>query len=168
MSNYAVCSAKTDEIQNIYWRAEQTYRQMSKVISIAIVLYDQSTYWLTFVYSFCFILTGNLDASTWPVIFELSVPFDTKTIFGWYLQLLITTCLDLAYIMCMLFGTTQFIGSCIHIMAMCEHFDLIMQKIQVKIEKNLRESNSRKFIVTRAKIDDQIRDAIQMHVNIYK
>lgn len=113
-------------------------------------------------------MAGNTDASTWPVVLEMAVPFDTKTIGGWYLLLLVTACLDLAYLTSLIFGTSQFIGSCIHIMAVCEHFDLLMQRVQANNEQNLREENPRRFIKTSAKMNDHIRDAIQIHIMIYE
>lgn len=131
-------------------------------------MYDQSFYVSTFIYSIYCILTGNTDASTWPVGFESSLPFDTKTICGWYLQLLITASMDFAYIIWMLLGTAQFIGSCIYISAMCEHFDSIMQKVQANIKQNRGEKNPRKFSGIRAKIYTKIREAIEIHGAIYE
>lgn len=161
-------SAKNYEIQNVYWRAEQKYRKCSKMIAIAFLVYDQSAYWSTFISSICWILSGNTDASTWPVVFELSVPFDTKTIFGWYLLLLITTCLDFMYFTCMLLGTTQFMGYCIYIAAICEHFDLITQTIQTNIKLHLHEKNPQKCSEISGIINDQFREAIQIHIMIYE
>ena len=107
----------------------------------------------TFIYSIFWILSGNTDVSTWPVLLELSVPFDTKTMTGWYLLLLITTCLDLAYMTCLLSATTQFIGFCIYIVAICDYFDVRMQTVQENIEQNLHEKNTRKFNETSKKVN---------------
>lgn len=109
-----------------------------------------------------------MDASTWPVLFELSVPFDTKTIYGWYLLLMLLISLDLAYLVCIVFGTTQFIGSCIYIVAICDQFDSNIQMIQTNIEQNQRETNREKNIKTKIQINKQIHDAIQIHARIYE
>lgn len=53
--------------------------------------------------------------------------------------------MDFAYIIWMLLGTAQFIGSCIYISAMCEHFDSIMQKVQANIKQNRGEKKSTKI-----------------------
>lgn len=146
------------QIRGIYWRAEQKYRKYARVIAISYLIYDQSVYVTTFIYSICWILTGNLDASTWPVLVELSVPFGTNTIYGWYLLLLTTSGLDLAYLICIILSTTQFVGSCIHIAAMCEHFDFKMQTTQINIERKHRAM----------KIKKEICEAIQIHIKIYE
>lgn len=134
------------------------------------LMYDQSTYvsTSTFIYSICWVFSGNTDASTWPVVFKMSFPFDTKTIIGWYLLLIYTTCRDLAYIICLSLGTTQFIGLCIYIVAICDHFDSVMQMVQTNIEQNLHEKNPGKFIETNAKINAQINKAIEVHIQIYE
>lgn len=160
-------SAENERIQNIYWRAEQNYRKYSKIVTIAVLVYDQSFYLLTFIYSIYWILTGNSDISNWPVLYEVSVPFDTKTIYGWYLQLLIPACVDFFYYSCWLLSTTQFIGWCIYIVAICEHFASIMQTVEANVEENRHEKNSRKFRETSAKINAQIREAIEIHVQIH-
>lgn len=157
-----------NQFHGIYWRAEQKYRKYSKRIAVILLVYDQSTYLLTFLYSICWILTGNNDASTWPILFELSVPFDTKTIGGWYLLLMITACLDLSFLICVISATTQFIGCCIYMLAICEHFNLIMQTVQANIEENLDEENPQKFKETSRKANAGIWEAVQIHAMIYE
>lgn len=135
---------------------------------MAILLYDQSAYVAAFIYSICWILSGNTDASTWPVIFEMSIPFDTNTTFGWYFLLIYTSCADVAFLSCLIFGTTLFIGYCIYITAICDHFDSKMQTIQANVEQNLRERNLQKFDESSGKLNAQIREAIQIHIKIYE
>lgn len=132
------------------------------------LVYDQSAYVSTFIYTIYWILIGNTDASIWPVAYELSVPFDTKTISGWYMLLFFSNSMDLAYLTCSIFGTTLFIGLCIYIVAICEHFDLLMQTIQTNIHRNLHEKDPRKFNETKSKVRAQIREAIQTHIMIYE
>lgn len=157
-------SAGNDQIHDIYWRAEQKYRKFSKVISIAFLVYDQSPYVSTLIYSFYYICIGNTDLSTWPVAYELSVPFDTTTMLGWYLQLLITMCNELVYLTYLLLATSQFIGCCMYIAAMCEHFDLIIQTARATIDRNRHEKKPRQFRETNGQIKKQISEAIQIHV----
>lgn len=159
-------SVENDPI--LYWRAEQKYRKYSKMMTITLLVYDQFAYVSTFISSIYWISIGNCDASTWPVLFDLSVPFDSKTICGWYLQMLFAACMDLAFLICMLHSTIHFIGCCIYMAAICEHFDLIMRTIQATVEHNLREKSPRKCSDNKAKINAQIREAIQIHVKIYE
>lgn len=161
-------SAENDEIQQIYWRAEQKCRKFSKVIGITSIAYNQSIYVWALISSIYRILTGNTDASTWPVLVELSVPFDTNTIYGWYLLLVLLICTDLAYFASLILGTTQFVGSCIYIAAICEHFDEIMQTVQANIEKYRNEKDPWEYKKLRANINSQIHKAVRIHSGIYE
>lgn len=88
--------------------------------------------------------------------------------YGWYLQLLITISVDLAYLVCLLLGTTHFTGSCLYIAAVCEHFDATMQIVQKNIEKYLIEMDPWEYKKTRAKINSQMNEAIRIHGRIYE
>lgn len=151
---------ENDHVNRIYWRAEQNYRKYSRTIGSAVVAYMLSTYLFDFVYSIYCICSGNTNVAAWPVPIELSVPFDTETIPGWYLLLLCGTSLDSAYFICLLLGTTQFIGSCIYISAICQHFDVVMQTDQ--IDRNSREDSPQKLDA----INGEICRAIQIQVEI--
>lgn len=96
----------------------------------------------------------------------MSVPFDTKTIYGWYLLLFTLICMDISYLTCFLLASTQFIGLCIYILAICEHFDLVMQTVQASVEQNLHEKNQQKFEETNTEIIAKCHEAIQIHVKI--
>lgn len=138
------------------------------MMALTILVYDQVAYVLTFIYSVYYICAGNYDTSTWPVLLEMSVPFDTTTMYGWYLLLLFAASMDFAYITCMLLSTTQFIGCCMYIVAICNHFESIVQMVDANIEQNRHEKNLRKISKAHAKINAQICDAIQIHIKIYE
>lgn len=135
-------------------------------MAITFMVYDQSAFVSALIYSIHSILIGNNDASTWPIVYELSIPFDSKTVFGWYFLLLFNMCMDLAYLMSFILGTNQFIGSCIYIEAMCEPIDFIMQMIQANVEKNIQETNPSKIQETNIKINAQMCEAIELHMKI--
>lgn len=152
----------------MYWRAEQTYRKYAKKLFIFFLAYDLAAYVSALAYSIISIAMGNNDASTWPIVYEFSVPFNTKTIFGWYVLLLMTACIDLAYVACLVLGTNQFIGCCIYIEAICEHIDLIMQTIEANVKRNIDEKNPRKMEETNTEIKAQLRNAITTHIMVYE
>lgn len=159
---------ENDRVQSIYWRAEQTYRKYVKNIAISYLVCTHSSYVSALAYSVHAILTGNNDASKWPVVYDLSVPFDTKTIFGWYGLLLVSKAMDFAYLISCLLGTSQFIGCCIYIEAICEHFDLLMQTAHANNKQNMQEENPRTIEETANKIKALIRDAMEIHIKIYE
>lgn len=159
--------AENDEIQKIYWHAEQKCRKYIKIIATTLLVYDQSMYVISFIYSIYCICIGNYDTSTWPVLLEMSVPFETKTIYGWYLLLFTLISMDIAYLTSLFLGIIQFMGYCIYITAICEHFSLIMQTVQANVdEQNLRETNRCKFEEIGMKIVAKNREAIQIHIKI--
>lgn len=125
-------------------------------MATALIIYDQSTYVLSFLYTIYYICIGNYDVSTWPALLEMSVPFDTKTIYGWYLLMFMLIIMDVTYLLCMFLGTTHFMGCCIYIGAICTHFDLDMQTIQAKVEQ----------MENRMEIKMKIHKAIQIHVKV--
>lgn len=127
-------------------------------------LYDQSVYVSALTYSIFCICMGNFNASTWPVLIELSLPFDTKSICGWYLSLFFFWCMDVSYLTCFLWGTTQFIGCCLYLEAACEHFDFQMQTFQQNIEKNPHENLRQQYHQPNGKI----KDAIEIHNLVYE
>lgn len=152
-------TAENDQIRSIYWEAEQKHQKYAKILVITFVVYDQSMYVLSFISTILSILIGNTDASTWPLVYDMSVPFDAKTIAGWYAEFFLTACMDLSYLTCMLLGTNQFIGYCIYIETICEHFDLIMKTIQGNVEQNAQKIQE---------IKGRINKAIEIHLLIYE
>lgn len=102
------------------------------------------------------------------MLIELSVPFDTNTIYGWYSLLVLLICTDLAYFVSLILGTTQFVGSCIYIAAICEHFDAIMQTVQANVEKYRNEKDPWEYKKLRANINSQIHKAVRIHSGIYE
>lgn len=169
LSNFHILiSVENDQIRNIYWLAEQKYRKNTRLFVITTVAQIESIYLLCFIYAISCICTGYFDASTWPMSFELSVPFDTKSILGWYLLLFFTNLMDTSYMVSLLWATTQFFGYCIYIEAICKHFDLETQMVQANIEKDRHENTPQQFSKTKEEITVQFRKAIHIHVSIYE
>lgn len=52
--------------------------------------------------------------------------------------------------------------------AICEHFDLMVQAIQANIERNRRGTDEHQTMETHIKIGTEIREAIQIHLQIYE
>lgn len=158
--------AENDHIQEIYWRAEQKNHKYVRIIIISFLMYDQIFYVLSFIYSIYYCCIGNYDTSTWPALLEVNVPFDTNAIYGWYLKLFTLMSVDIAFLTAYFLTSTQFIGSCIYVAAICEHFDSIMQTIQTNVERNRRDTNPRKYEMANMEIIAKYREAIQIHVQI--
>lgn len=133
-----------------------------------IIVYDQFTYLWNFAYATYCVCMGNYDTSTWPAPMDLSVPFDKSTIIGWYSLTFILMCMDLTYLISLLLGTTHFIACCIYIAAICEHHELVLRSWQENIEQNQREADRQKFEENSAKIREQIKGIVQIHMEIFE
>lgn len=156
-------SAENDSQLNIYWNAEQKCRKFTKFWSSIYFVYDLSAYAIGFFYSIYFIWIGQYDTSTWPRWFELPLPFDTASIWGWYLYFIGVTILDLMYMVFMISATTYFVGCCCYIEAMCEHIDRIVQTIQ----SDFSDYEQRKFNPHQCKVfDSQIMQQIEKIIGI--
>lgn len=74
--------------------------------------------------------------------------------------------MDVAFLTVSFMASTQFIGSCIYIAAICEHFDSILLTIQTNVDRNRRASSPRTFETTNMEIIAMYREAIHIHVKI--
>lgn len=94
-----------------------------------------------FFYSIYCIHVGNYDTSKWILPYELSVPFDTKEIWGWYLLWLIQVNIGFTYSTTQIASSSYFMSCCFYIGAICDHFDYIIHSIQNDVERNRTERN---------------------------
>lgn len=74
---------ENEEINAIYWNNEQKCRKYSKHACIYIY-FNQASFIAAFVFSVFMILNDQFDSSELQLPFNLAVPFDTKTPYGWY------------------------------------------------------------------------------------
>lgn len=126
----------------------------------------QSTYVAALFYSIHCIWMGNVDTSTWFLPFHLIVPFDTKTIRGWYLFLLLQFNISLAYIMCMVAITSYFLCSCAYIEAIRDHFTSLIHSIRANVERKEIEKNPQKNEKIFQNIKDELNEAIEFHTKM--
>lgn len=99
--------------------------------------------------------------------FELPLPFDTASIWGWYIYYITASVLELMYILCMVSATTYFVSCCFYIGAMCDHFDFVAHSIQKNFnDDNHKEMNPYQRKMFNEKIMAKMRKAIQIHMEI--
>lgn len=108
-----------------------------------------------FIYSLFCLSTGNRDTSTWILPYTISVPFDTKTIHGWYMLWVIQTNIGVTYASIMISISSFFVCCCCYIAGMCEHFDCLTNSLNedvafIRNEKNPAKIQSR-YIVMKKK-----------------
>lgn len=74
---------ENEEVNEIYWNNEQKCRKYSKRACICIY-FNQASFVAAFAFSALMILNGQFDSSKLQLPFNLVVPFDTKSPYGWY------------------------------------------------------------------------------------
>lgn len=159
-------SDQTREIRNMYWKNEQKCRKLTiffcqSLISIIILF---SAFLAYSIYCIC---SGNLETSTWLLAFNMIVPFDTKTIFGWYFLWFLQLNMSMGYVMCIVATTTYFCCCCLYLCSICEHFAIHFRIINRDIEQ-FRGKELEKFKKFNKKMAEKMRTAIELHVKILK
>lgn len=114
------------------------------------------------------IFTGNLDVSTWALPMDLSVPFDTNTLWGWYLMWFFQFNISICYVSCTITITTYFVCCCIYIGAICEHFRFVYDSIMENVEKNHNENNPQIHERTQWLINEKMSKAVEIHAKIFE
>lgn len=153
---------------NIYWSAEQKCRKYTKTIVSVFILQMLLSYVAVLFYSVYQICIGNLVTSTWPALYDLSVPFDSSTIWGWYLLWLVTLAVNASYILCLTSVVTYFVSCCFYLGAMCDHFNFTMRSTEALVKQNQQEKSRQMYITNYRKIVDQVQKSIEIQIQIYQ
>lgn len=143
------------EAFQIYWGVEQKCRNLVRKMS-AWVLINHTMTFLSLIVSLYFILIGDFDTSKWILPLDLVVPFNTESLFGWYLLWFYNLQINIAYSVCLSLTVSHFICGCMYLIGMCDHLSLLAQLIR-------EEANTR---------DHQIRqtfgEVVKAHVNLFE
>lgn len=170
VQNCAVHSSENEHRSEIYWNMEKMCRKTTKIM-IGYVLIQEQMFVVTFVYSIYCICIGNTDTSSWPLPINLFIPFNAKaqtTLCGWYLLWLFQFNGSAFYSLCTMSTTSYFVCCCHYIMAICNHFESLMQSINGNVEQNSRQQNERKYKRNVCIVERELREAVDLHVKINK
>lgn len=103
---------------------------------------------------------------------DLSVPFDTNTVWGWYLMWFFQFNISICYVSCTITITTYFICCCIYIDAICEHFrylyDCTMENVEKNRNENENEKNPQECERRRFVINEQMSKVVEIHAKIFE
>lgn len=102
---------------------------------------------------------GNYDTSTWYTPYEMIVPFDTTTVFGWYF-LVFGIQIHECYMYVFIAGASvsYFVSFCYYIEACCEQFNAIM----FDMNDELTKKNNADVIVAK----EIFNEAIRLHFKV--
>lgn len=149
----------------MYWGTEQKCCLYTKCMLYYIYAHQMPVVAALFHAVYC-ICTGDSDTSAWDLPFNVAVPFDTQSICGWLLKWLFEFCAGIAYILCMIIPTTYFFSFCLYIVAICNHFDLMVDRIRLDVEEtpsNMKRRQNHSDLWHR--IRKKLLQLIDMHVN---
>lgn len=148
-------------------RAFAKYMTIYFIVSSAIFIFL-----LSVIHSVICMWHGNFDTSTWFLSIQMSVPFDTSSIFGWYMKWVLQACGGFVYNTSIPALVPYFVCCCFYIGACCEHFRIKYEQFDANIA-NHNEKQGGKF--KEGKVDRiegnflmQFSDLVRFHVEILR
>lgn len=151
----------------VYWNTEKYCRKFTKIMFSYVLVHEQ-VFVASLIYSFYCIFAGDLNTSKWPHIFNLVLPFDSTTLFGWYLMWFFQMNVSLAYTLSTVSTTSYFVCCCYYITTICDHFQLLIASIKETLcdnhDKNATTTNKKYFLQFKQQIDE----AIELHVKLFE
>lgn len=154
------------EITDFYWKNEQSCRKFTKFLAFNYIFLLSLVFMGLFVYSIYLVLVGRFDSSALIMPYNMVVPFDTETIWGWYLLWVIQIMNAFSYSTCVLTITSYFVCTCIYIDSICKHFELILDLLERNIEQ-IQDIDST-CISPQQRAQKSLNQAVQIHVKIYE
>lgn len=150
----------------IYWATEQKCHRSSRLL-LDYMFLSLSACVTSFNYAMYCICAGNMDTSTWNLPFNLVVPFDTESPWGWLLFWLFQSSTAISYTLCMIVPSMHFVGFCRYIVAICKHFELLADAIGLEVEQFQRSTKNRqKHLDMWHRIREKLSQLIDHHVNV--
>lgn len=160
-----------NDASQMYWAVEQKCRKFLKKMAHFYIL-NETVFVIVFIYSFYCLFTENVDVWSLPLSFNMIVPFNTKTIFGWYLLWFIQFCMSSFYALSMIAMTSYFISCCLYIRAACDHFNMVINSIDDEIESNQLDNDGsngpKNYQKLKRNVSQKLSRAIGIHVNIFE
>lgn len=127
------------------------------------IILVQFTHILALINSFNCINNGNFDSSTWPLAFSSANPLQIHNTFEWFCMWFIQYNISLAYAIATSLTSSYFVCCCLYIIAICDHFNLLVHSIQPNIASNRPNSTgTRTHLETEAKF----KRVIEVHAEI--
>lgn len=120
-----------------------------------------------FVYSIYCIFVGSFDATKLKLPFNIILPFDTQTIWGFHILCFVQYNIGISYVFCMLSISSYFVCSCFYIDALCEYFEYLIGCVEKTVKRNVHDKKDVwKTVKLHQKAISQMKKAIELHVNI--
>lgn len=150
----------------MYWETEQKCFLFTKRM-LKYIYFHQMANVAALGYAISCICKNDFETSTWNLPFNLVVPFDTRPVWGWLLKWLFELSCGFAYTLGMIIPTSYFFCFCLYIVAICNHFELMVDMIRLDIKKvQSGRRKRRKCVKMWIKIRKNIFQMIDIHSNV--
>lgn len=130
--------------------------------------FHMSTFMTEIIRAISDICIGNTNASAWNLSFDTVLPFKASTVFGWFLDWGFQSNIGFTYAMCMILTTTHFVCFCYYIIAICNHFELMIDSMRFDCKEIQKEKNIHKHLEMWRSAREKLKQAIEMHANIHE
>lgn len=151
----------------MYWTSEiKSRRLLKRFLYYGCV--HLSTFLPVLITAFTDILNGEFGRSAYDLPFNVVVPFNMESVFGWLITWLYQFIACSLYLVQMITTTACFIGFCQYIMAMCAHFDLLIDSIRSDSKEIHAENNTQIQRQMWLNVKAKLQQAIEMHIDIYE
>lgn len=148
----------------MYWLIELKCRKFIRTM-LYYIAFHEWTFVAALIYAIYSICTGNTDTSTWNLPLNLIVPFNTQPIWGWYLKWFFELSSGFAYALCNIIPTTYFVCSCLYIVAICNHFEMVIESIGHEVGP-IQNEESQENHQEKAFVQENLLKSIHIHVNV--
>lgn len=138
-------SIQTDpksEVFQMYRNVEDMCRKLTRFIAMYVPMNQIMTFASLF-YSFYSISIGDFDTSKWILPFKFALPFDTRVLWKWYILWFINLNIGLMYATSVTLIPSYFVGFCLYICAICDHFKLLIKSIDKDLERDRLRQNTK-------------------------
>lgn len=163
---FFLCAEDDDELFDIYRETEQKCRKLTKTL-IYYLCSQEFVFVFPILFSTYCVCVGNYDTSSWISLFGLDLPFK-QTVWGWYLTWFCQINMSIVFALICFPITSYFICCCFYIDAMCSHFEILINSIDRRIDRMLRQKNQQNYQNLMRKVNDTFYQAIDVHAKIFE
>lgn len=151
----------------MYWMNEQKCRKFTKIMCVY-TCFLQTAFVTAFVHAIYDICNGKFDTSMWDLPFNLVVPFNAKTVQGWFIEWFFQFNVGNCYLISNFIPTTYFACFCNYIVAICKHFDLLLKSIQRDVDRLHLEETLQEQQQLWRNIKEKLNQAVEVQVKIHE
>lgn len=153
-----------NEIEHLYWAAEQKCRKYTLRIGLYVILHTLE-FGVLLIYAFACIAFGIYNPLYWPLFFKMYFPFyEYRNILSWLVAWFAEFNLSFGYSLVMTAVSSYFVSCSIYISAMCDHFNALVQFINRFTNHSRTQPNAQTLRINHLRCLHLFIKAIKIHV----